>query len=188
MKSKKILITVLIILAIIFVFLIVFKDNILKIIYPNTYIEIIEKYSEEYNVDSNLILAVIKAESNFDEKAVSNKNAIGLMQIIPSTAKDVVNMKGLEIDTNNIEKELLIPEKNIEIGTAYLSMLLNRYDSIEIVLASYNAGIGTVDNWIEKEIINKNGIDVENIPYKETNYYVRKVINNYEIYTELYGT
>ena len=186
MKNKKILITILIIVATIFVFLIVFKDSILKTVYPNTYIEIIEKNAEKYNIDADLILALIKAESNFQGKAVSNKGALGLMQIMPSTAKNVIDINRLEIDKNNLEQELLIPEKNIEIGTAYLSMLFKKYDSIKVVIASYNAGIGTVDNWIEKEIITLSGIDIENIPYKETNYYVRKVINNYKIYTKLY--
>ena len=65
--------------------------------------------------------------------------------------------------------------------------LLARYDNnIAIALAAYNAGIGTVDEWIEKGIINKNGSDIENIPYKETNNYVRKILRDYKIYKELY--
>ena len=58
---------------------------------------------------------------------------------------------------------------------------------IEIALAAYNAGIGTVDNWLEKEIIKKDGSDIENIPYKETNNYVRKILRDYKIYEKLYS-
>lgn len=185
MKNKKILIILSIIIFII-VFLIFARIPILKIMYPRTYEEAVLVYSEEYNVDKNLILALIKAESNFDEDAISNRNAIGLMQLMEETAKDVANRNGIELDDENIREELCDVYKNIEIGTAYIASLLKKYENKEVALAAYNAGIGTVDNWIEKGIINKDGTDIENIPYKETNYYVRKILRDYEIYQELY--
>ena len=185
LKNKKIFITLLIIVLII-VFLIFVRNPILKIIYPRTYEEAVLIYSEKYNVDKNLILAVIKAESNFNENAISNRNAIGLMQLMEETAKDVANKNNIEIDNENIKEELCDVYKNIEIGTAYIASLLQRYQNTEVALAAYNAGIGTVDNWIEKGIINKDGSNIENIPYKETNYYVRKILRDYTIYQELY--
>ena len=185
LKNKKIFITLLIIVLII-VFLIFARNPILKIIYPRTYEEAVLIYSEKYNVDKNLILAVIKAESNFNENAISNRNAIGLMQLMEETAKDVANKNNIEIDNENIKEELCDVYKNIEIGTAYIASLLQRYQNTEVALAAYNAGIGTVDNWIEKGIINKDGSNIENIPYKETNYYVRKILRDYTIYQELY--
>ena len=185
LKNKKIFITLLIIVLII-VFLIFARNPILKIIYPRTYEEAVLIYSEKYNVDKNLILAVIKAESNFNENAISNRNAIGLMQLIEETAKDVANKNNIEIDNENIKEELCDVYKNIEIGTAYIASLLQKYQNTEVALAAYNAGIGTVDNWIEKGIINKDGSNIENIPYKETNYYVRKILRDYTIYQELY--
>ena len=185
MKNKKILIILSIIIFII-VFLIFARIPILKIMYPRTYEEAVLVYSEEYNVDKNLILALIKAESNFDEDAISNRNAIGLMQLMEETAKDVANRNGIELDDENIREELCDVYKNIEIGTAYIASLLKKYENKEVALAAYNAGIGTVDNWIEKGIINKDGTDIENVPYKETNYYVRKILRDYEIYQELY--
>lgn len=93
-------------------------------------------------------------------------------------------MLGLEAE--NIRDELLNPEKNINVGTRYLATLLERYKNNEIALAAYNAGIGTVDNWIEKGIIRADGSDIEKIPFKETNQYVRKILRDYEIYSELY--
>ena len=185
MKNKKILIILSIIIFVI-VFLIFARIPILKIMYPRTYEEAVLVYSEEYNVDKNLILALIKAESNFDEDAISNRNAIGLMQLMEETAIDVANKNGIELDDENIQEELSDVYKNIEIGTAYIASLLKQYENTEVALAAYNAGIGTVDNWIEKGIINKDGTDIENVPYKETNYYVRKILRDYEIYQELY--
>ena len=172
------------IIAILFV---VFKDKLLKILYPKTYSEIISVYAEEYDVEENLIYAVIKAESNFESQAVSNRDAIGLMQIVEETAIDVAKKNNIDIDTENIEEEILDIDNNINIGTKYLSTLLTQYGNIEVALAAYNAGIGTVNNWIEKQIIQADGSDIENIPYKETNNYVRKILRDYRIYNELYG-
>ena len=185
LKNKKLLIFVAIVVVIV-VFLIFARNPILKIIYPRTYEEAVLIYSEEYGVDDNLILALIKAESNFDANAISNRNAIGLMQLMQETAKDVANQNGIELDDENIEQELSDVYKNVQIGTCYLATLLKRYENKEIALAAYNAGIGTVDNWIDKGIIKADGSDIENIPYKETNYYVRKILRDYEFYNNLY--
>lgn len=185
MKNKKILISVIIVLIII-VFLVVLKDKILKIIYPKTYKEIVSVYAEKYNVDEDIIFSVIKAESNFKNNAVSHKEALGLMQIMEETAKDVAKKYDIKIDLNNAEQEILNVQNNINIGTKYLSILLEKYHNIELAVAAYNAGTGTVDKWIEKGIIKEDGSDIENIPYKETNNYVRKILRNYKVYEELY--
>ena len=183
---KKIISIISVILIIISIFMI-FKDKIMKMLYPKTYREIISVYAEKYNVDENLIFAVIKAESNFNNDAISNKSAIGLMQIVEDTAIDVAKKNNIDINTENIEGELLNIEKNINIGTKYLSTLLEQYGNIEVALAAYNAGIGTVNNWIEKQVIKSDGSDIENIPYKETNNYVRKILRDYGIYNNLYN-
>ena len=188
LKNKyKIIISTVIIILIIAILFVLFKDKLLKILYPKTYSEIISVYAEEYDVEENLIYAVIKAESNFDSRAVSNKDAIGLMQIVEDTAIDVARKNNIDIDTENIEEEILDIDNNINIGTKYLSTLLTQYGNIEVALAAYNAGIGTVNNWIEKQVIQADGSDIENIPYKETNNYVRKILRDYRIYNELYG-
>lgn len=171
LKNKKILVCGLIILILI-VFLIVLKNKIQRIFYPKLHEEFVSMYSDEYGVDENLIFAVIKAESNFQEDAVSHKDALGLMQIMKETAEDVARKYNIEIDFNNSEREILNVQNNIKIGTKYLAVLLEKYKNIEVAVAAYNAGIGTVDNWIEKEIIKSDGSDIENIPYKETNNYV----------------
>ena len=73
------------------------------------------------------------------------------------------------------------------IGTKYMSMLFNKYQNAGLALAAYNAGSGNVDKWITEGTIDVNGANIENIPYKETNNYVRKILRNYHIYKEIYA-
>ena len=92
---------------------------------------------------------------------------------------------GKELDIES--PDLKNPETNIMIGTKYISDLLKKYDgNIGLSVAAYNAGRGKVDKWIEDGIIKKDGSDLENIPFKETNMYVRKVIRTYDLYKTLY--
>ncbi len=184
MKNKKQGIILLLILLIALAFL--FRNNFLKILYPKTYQEAVLIYHEKYKIEENLIFAVIKAESDFDKNAVSSRNAIGLMQIMEETAKDVARKNQIELNADNVKDELSDVYKNIEIGTCYLATLMERYQNKELALAAYNAGIGTVDGWIEKGMIQKDGSDIEKIPYKETNNYVRKILRDYKIYQDLY--
>ena len=173
-------------IVIVFVFFGLMKNKILKIMYPKDYKNLVLLYEEQYNVDENLIYAVIKAESNFKSDVVSNKGAVGLMQLMEETAKDVARKNNIQVDFDNMKDELKKDDINIKIGVKYLQTLLEKYKNKEIALAAYNAGIGTVDNWIEKDIIKADGSDIENIPYKETNNYVRKILRDYIIYNELY--
>ena len=160
-------------------------SRIQKLIYKKEYSEYVEKYAKSYNVDENLVYAVIKAESNFNPNAKSSKDAIGLMQLVESTAKDVSKKVDIQLTDDELKEKLLEPEININLGTKYLSILIDRYQNVEVAVTAYNAGIGTVDNWIEKGVIKVDGSDIENIPYKETNNYVRKILRDYKIYINL---
>ena len=185
MKNKRMtIIAIIIVLAISFIF--VFKNNILRAIYPKAYKEIVAIYQEKYNIEENFIFALIKAESNFKPEAVSNSGALGLMQLMEETALDVANKNNIELSKENTKQNLFDSYKNIEIGTCYLATLMNKYQNKEVALAAYNAGIGTVDTWIEEGIIKADGSDIEKIPYKETNNYVRKILRDYKIYEDLY--
>lgn len=143
LKNKKLIVVIFLIVLLIFVFLL--KDNILKIMYPKKYQEVVSIYQEKYKVEENLIFAVIKAESNFDKDAISNRSAIGLMQLMEETAKDVARKNAIELNSENEREALTDVYKNIEIGTCYLATLLQKYGNKEVALAAYNAGIGTVD-------------------------------------------
>lgn len=185
-KKKKVLKILLAISVICIIILSLdISTKIQKIIYKKQYTEEVSKYSKEYNIDENLVYAVIKAESNFNAEAKSSKNAIGLMQLMEATAKDIIKRVDLQISDDELQEKLKNVDININLGTKYLSMLLEKYKNVEIAITAYNAGIGTVDNWIEKGIIKSDGSDIENIPYKETNNYVRKILRDYKIYTNL---
>ena len=181
---KFIIIAILLIAIIIIIKASNIYNIILKQIYPIKYNEYVEKYATEYNVDSLLIYSIMKAESNFKENAVSSSGAKGLMQLMESTATEIAN----KIDEPLIEEESLLEvEKNIMIGTKYYSELLEQYNgNMLLALAAYNAGIGNVNKWIEEGTIKADGSDIENIPFKETNMYVRKIINNYKMYQKIY--
>lgn len=184
--NKRFLTIFLLILIAIAICIGIFRNEILKCFYPLKYVENVENYAKSYNVEESLIFALIKAESNFDENAVSHKDALGLMQIMEETAIDVAKRYDININMDNAEKDILNTDNNINIGTKYLAVLLEKYQNVEVAVAAYNAGIGTVDKWIEQGIIKADGTDIENIPYKETNNYVRKILVNYRMYKELY--
>ena len=153
----------------------------IKIMYKKEYSEYVNKYSIEYGVEEELIYALIKAESNFEKDAISASNAQGLMQLMYSTAEDVAK----KIDIELTEKNIFDPDININLGTKYISTLLEKYECVEVALAAYNAGSGNVDRWIKNGTIKADGSDIENIPFKETNTYVRKIMRDYEVYKEI---
>ena len=158
------------------------KNQVLMRFYKIEYTEYVKKYANEYNVDEYLIYAIIKAESNFKQDAVSHREAKGLMQLMYSTAEEIAKKANVELNEQNI----LDPDVNINLGTKYISMLIQKYDNVNLALAAYNAGSGNVDGWIEKGTLKSDGSDIENVPFTETNNYVRKILRDYEIYKEMY--
>jgi len=143
------------------------------------YYPIIEKYSIQYKVDPLLTVAVIKVESNFNPNAKSKKGAIGLMQIMPLTAKELsekyLNLKDFS------EEKLYNPEYNIMLGVFYIKILSDMFNNnINLVLASYNAGLGNVQKWHQENPIIE--YDSYEMPFKETKNYVSKID---KIYTTL---
>ena len=185
-KFIKRMIIIIFLLAIIFVLFRVIRvqNIILKGIYPTTYSEYVVKYSEENDLDKYMIYSIIKAESNFNPNVKSQSDAIGLMQLLEETANERANI----IEDHNVtEEDLYDPETNIKLGTSYYAYLLKHYGNNNVLaLAAYNAGMGNVDNWIKNGVIKSDGSDIENIPYKETNNYVRKILRDYQMYLKLY--
>lgn len=175
--------TIIIIFLVIIILIIANYKNILKCFYKTEYSEYVEKYSQEYGIDPLLVYSIIKVESNFNVEAKSNRGAAGLMQLMENTAREVAVNQVIEFSNEN---ELYNPEKNIKLGIIYYSSLKKKYKNDSVALAAYNAGIGNVNNWISQGIIKEDGSDIENIPFRETNMYVRKILRDYDIYKTLY--
>ena len=148
--------------------------------YPFAHSKIVENYSSLYNVDKNLIYSLMREESLFDENAVSRVKAKGLMQLMDKTKKSLENE--IEIESRSSFE----PNHNIKLGTYYLSKLNKKFDNNFFkVIASYNAGPHNVLKWNERF----KGLDddefVENIPFKETYGYVKRVLRSYYIYQSI---
>lgn len=187
--TKKLIVFLVIVILLLAGWLVFFKilrvqDAILKIIYPTKYSEFVEKYAEENGLDKYLVYAIIKAESNFNPDVTSSSDARGLMQLMEETAVERSNI----IDDTTVETyDLYDPETNIRLGTSYFSYLLGIYDGNTVLaLIAYNAGLGNVQQWIQDGIIKSDGSDIENIPYKETSNYVRKILRDYQMYLKIY--
>lgn len=157
--------------------LLVFKP-VLRIVFPLEYGLYIEKYSELYDIDKYLVMSVISAESRFDPDATSHRDARGLMQIQDKTAKWCMDKFEIESD----DGDLYDPELNINIGCSYMSYLLDKYNgNTDAAIAAYNAGEGNVSGWIEE-----NRQVPGEIPFKETETYVKRVNNRFKIYNFIY--
>lgn len=152
--------------------------------YPFPYQKIVEKYSEKYNVDVDLIASVINKESKFKSNAKSHRGAVGLMQIMPETAEWIAGILG---EKNFTPDKLLDPEVNIRFGVFYLSSLQDEFKKNEyLVLAAYNAGHGHVDEWMHEYGWDYDFDKIEEIPFKETKQYVYDVIKGKAKYKKLY--
>ncbi len=165
-------------------FIIIFLVELVYLYFiPKKYDDIIDKYSTEYNVDRSLVKAVIFKESRFKETAVSSKGAIGLMQLMPSTALWLMNK--LKIEDYKIESA----DNNIRLGTYYLSYLMNLMDSDEEhALLAYNAGPENAKRWINSEGYSKEDMD-NYVDFNETRKYVReiKLTKNIISFMDKYG-
>lgn len=151
--------------------------------YPVKYVEQINKYASEYNVDPKLVIAIMKVESNFNPTAQSHANAKGLMQLLPETAKHVATL--LKVDQSSID--LNDEETNIKFGTYYLRYLMNNFTNMDTVYAAYNGGMGNVQKWLKDEKYSNDGVSLYNIPASETKNYVTKVNKALKAYEILYG-
>ena len=155
-----------------------FSENHHK--YPLAFKEIVNKNSQQYNVDKNLIFALMREESLFDSNAVSWVGAKGLMQLMDKTKKSLE--KDMGIKSGNVYK----PNVNIRLGTFYLSKLMKDFDNDLIrVIASYNAGPHNIKKWNKRFDGYDNDEFVESIPFKETHGYVKRVLRSYFKYNEL---
>lgn len=167
------LITIILILVITFC--------VLRSLFPRTHFGIIQKYCNEFDTDTSLVLAIIKAESNFNPNSVSHADAQGIMQLTEDTFKfcnDSLKINGGDIFS---------PDENIRAGVWYLSYLMKRYEgNTKNALSAYNAGASNVDKWLKDSRYCSDGKTLTNIPFNETARYVAKISRYKIIYDILY--
>lgn len=140
-------------------------------------------YAERYNLDPALVFAVIKAESNFDPKAHSHRDAYGLMQITDSTLKWALLREGKDADYTT--EDLYDPKINIKYGCLILSLFSEEFQDRDTVLAAYNAGRGNVLKWLRDRRFSEDGICIKDTPFQETDDYIQKVQKYHQQYKEM---
>ncbi len=155
--------------------------HMLDLRFPQPHAELFEKYSKRHDVDVNWSYAIARRESSFASDAHSSAGAIGLMQLLPSTAR---YMNKARVSRSQLKQ----PKINVRLGTKYLNYLKDKSDGNEVIAtASYNAGYHKVKRWLPKE-----GVDfdlwVEAIPYRETRNYVKNVFAYRQVYQTRMGS
>lgn len=153
-----------------------------EILFPRPYWEMIEREARREGIDPYLVAALIRQESRFERDAESSAGALGLMQVMPGTARRLARRRRLP------QSRILEPEFNIQLGTRYLAQLLRRFDgSLEKAVAGYNAGDQRVEGWASERTYHEPAELVESIPVTQTREFVYTVLRNYRFYKDLYA-
>jgi soluble lytic murein transglycosylase len=143
--------------------------------YPLAYEEIIRGHARNYDLDPALLASVIYRESKFDADARSSSGAIGLMQLLPDTARGIaIHTGGSKFVVSDLED----PEINVRYGSFYLRRLIRKYGDVRLALAAYNAGQANVDEWHAAG---------RGIVFPETREYVDEVLELDDVYRRAYG-
>lgn len=159
--------------------------DLLAVIFPVAYWDLIRKYSEVHKLDPYLMAALIAQESTFDAGVRSSANAWGLMQVLPSTGRAYARKLGIRPFRTS---RLTDPEVNIRIGMAFFADLLSELGNLPLALAAYNAGEDRAEQWKA----GRQGVDedefIDDIPYAETQNYIKRILGTAEDYRRLYPT
>jgi len=156
-----------------------------KIVFPRPYWQQLVADAQTNGLDPYLVASLIRQESEFNPGAVSRANAVGLMQLLPSTGKSMAKKEGERHFSAN---ELLDPTTNLRLGTLDLRKAIDRYSGqVEYALAAYNAGDTPVHQWIAMNDYKDIPEWVESIPYTETREYVQSILRNREMYRAVYA-
>lgn len=158
-----------------------------RLFYPIRYRQFISEQARANDLEMALVAAVIKVESNFRPGAVSKADAHGLMQLLPSTAREVALGLGHQVERDFLAK-LLEPEYNILLGTAYLRAMHKQFGEDEVLaLVAYNAGPNKLRSWLQQGVWDGTWQNRRQIPYPETRNYLDKVLLYKERYQKLYN-
>lgn len=152
---------------------------LLKWIFPTNYLSTIKPVAEFYNIRPEIVLALIREESRFNPEAISPAGALGLMQLMPYTAKTLYP----EVSSDSLR----ITDLNITLGIKYLSNLSDTFPNIVDLLCAYNAGPARVKSWRKTYITDDPLLYIELIPFRETREYVQRILRSIIIYEYLLG-
>lgn len=166
--------------CIILLVLVIFTVFVSNYVIVKKYTNKVEFYSNSYEIDKNLVLAIIKVESNFNKDAKSDKGAYGLMQLKISTFDFIKEKEKL-----SYEPDIFNESDNIMLGCAYLRYLFTKFNTLKLVLCAYNAGEGNVTKWLSNKNYSKDGKNLDKIPFNETRNYYNKVIFYYNLYKKV---
>lgn len=180
-RKKKRTLQFFLVLCIAVLALIFFHQPCLRLIYVRNYSDIISAYCAEYEVQEELIYAVIWCESRFRKDAESSAGACGLMQLRKTTFEEML----MRLDLPKYG-DIFSPELNIRCGIYYLYYLYGLYGDWSVALAAYNAGMGNVNEWLSDTRYSDDGATLKAIPFDETEAYVQKVLDTKEMYRKLY--
>jgi len=157
--------------------------DLLTIIYPLSYWDLIKKYSAQNDLDPYLVASLMSQESTFVADIRSSANAYGLTQLLPVTARQYARKLKLKYSS----RLLTDPDANIRIGTAYFADTIRQFGAVHLALASYNAGPTAVRRWVAERPGLPRDEFIDDIPYPETQNYVKKVLTMADDYRRLYG-
>lgn len=151
--------------------------------YPLRYVDAVEAYAEENGVDKYLVFAIIKTESGYNKDAVSSVGARGLMQFTEETFDWVKYRLG---DETSVYDDMFDPQTNIRYGAYLIGFLTRYFESRELAVCAYHAGIGSVESWLANPEYSADGVTLSEVPTRDTEYYLYKINKAVEIYSDLY--
>ena len=159
-------------------------NEILQIIFPIDYWPLIRQHAALHKLDPYLVAALIAQESTFDKDATSSANAVGLMQIMPATGRRWARRLGIR---GYSTRRLTVAEINVRIGTSYFADLIKQFGGEHVALAAYNAGDSRAVKWVKERPGLSRDEFIDDIPFPETQNYVRRILGTAEDYRRLYG-
>lgn len=153
-----------------------------RLFYPLPYRDSIVTYAHREGLDPLLVAAVARVESKFYPRARSNQGALGLMQLMPDTARLAAGHLGLPFEPDRLYN----PDYNLRLGSWYLARLLEEFGDVNPALAAYNGGRGHVHEWLNGGVWDGSYANLRQVPFPETREFVRRVRQDYRIYRFLY--
>jgi len=153
-------------------------------LFPKAYWTDLKRFSSANALDPYMVASLIRQESEFNPNAVSNKNALGLMQLLPRVGKGVAKQEKLKHFST---QQLFTPAVNLQLGTRYFRSMVDQFGGFEYALAAYNAGDDRVKDWQAAGKYRDIQEFVESIPFTETREYVQAIMRNANVYRQLYG-